>query len=196
MFGDFSLFKSDHYHRVSAGPFEPRPAGLAFSDMVLHLPVLEYFASLCDHVTEFGVRDGASTAALIAGCKGEVVSYDIEDVPVATRLRQMVLPCRKWSFHRRDTLDPTLSIASTDLLLFDTLHTGVHLSEELRLHAKAVRRFFVFHDTFTCAQHDVSGPNPAAPGILPVVRRFQREQNLKLVYETQACNGLIVLERT
>lgn len=192
----FQSLKSDYYHRVAAGPFDVPPAALLGSDVVLHLPVLEWFASRCRRVAEFGVRDGHSTAALVAGCKGEVVSYDIVESPVVALLRGMELPCR-WSFVRADTSDPSLDVGAADMIFFDTLHTYDHLTKELSLHGRKARKYLAFHDTFTCGEYDLSGPDPRARGILPAIREFLSRHNgeYRLAYETAACNGLMVFER-
>ena len=52
------------------------------SDMAAHLPTLALLATRCKHVTEFGVRLGHSTIALLQGLaeRGEhgcLTSYDI-----------------------------------------------------------------------------------------------------------------------
>lgn len=197
MLDDFFVLKQSHLHRVSSGPFELKATELIPSDIVLHLPVLEYYASLCDHVTEFGVRDGSSTVALISGCPGEVVSYDIEHTPIVDKLKKMFLPCRSWTFHRADTGNPNLHIAETDLLFIDTLHTYDHVSKELALHGRKARKFLVFHDTYTCGETDLSGPDPTVRGIGPAIWEFTEDYHgeYETVYKTNANNGLLVLAR-
>lgn len=194
----FSSLKHACYHRVSAAPNEPRTHELVLSDIVLHLPVLEYYASLCDSVTEFGVRGGESTVALIAGCRGVMHSFDICHSPIVDVLNGCELPC-KWSFQTLDTgseQDNEL-VKETDLLLIDTLHTYEHVTKELRLHGRKAKRFIAFHDTFTCGEVDVSGSDPLARGILPAINEFLQKfpGEYKTVYRTNACNGLWVVER-
>jgi hypothetical protein len=193
---DLKDLKASFYHRVAAGPHEPPTREVVGSDIVLHLPVLEYYASQCDHVTELGVREGCSTVALVAGCKGEVHSYDIEDSPITAVLGGMELPCR-WQFHKGNTADPDLGIPETDFIFFDTLHTYVHLSKELDLWGRKARKYLGFHDTFTCGERDASGPNPNARGILPAVQEFLDAYpgEYETVYRTETCNGLWVLGR-
>jgi hypothetical protein len=193
---DFNSLKRSFYQRVCYCPSEPKAAELVHSDIVLHLPVIEYFASLCGHVTEFGVREGCSTAALLAGCKGEVHSYDIEHTPVVDRLRAMTLPC-SWAFHLGDTGSADLPVADTSLLFVDTLHVGPHVRKELAHHGRKARKFLVFHDTFTCGERDLSGPDPTAEGILPAIREFLARfpGEYEEAYSTAANNGLLVLRR-
>lgn len=192
----FHALKQSMYHRVAVGPFEAPTHSLVGSDIVLHLPVLEYYASLCRHVTEFGTREGCSTVALLAGCRGEVHSYDIEVTPAKAVLGAMDLPC-KWEFHVGDTGSPDTPVAETDMLFVDTLHTYEHVKKELAHHGRKARRFLAFHDTFTCGERDLSGPDPNALGILPAIREFLAPypSEYRTVYRTDVNNGLWVLER-
>lgn len=193
----FEALKQDRYHRVAVGPFERPTTRLQGSDIVLHLPVIEFFASRCGHCTEFGVRDGHSTVALIAGCPGVVVSYDVVRTPVVNLLQSLKLPCREWRFVLANTADPSLDVEETDFLFFDTLHTYDHLSKELALHGRKARKYVGFHDTFTCGERDLSGPDPAAPGILPAINEFvaRHHGQYRVVYETRVNNGMMVWER-
>lgn len=192
----FTELVNDYLHRVAVGPFDPPTTTLVGSDMVLHLPVLEYYASLCHRVTEFGVRNGHSTVAFLSGCRGEVISYDIAETPFVEVLRKMPLPCL-WQFHQASTVDPHLSVEETDFLFFDTLHTYDHLKEELRLHGRKARQYLGFHDTLTCGEKDLSGVDPTARGILPAIHEFIASYpgEYQLVYQTHRCNGLMIFAR-
>lgn len=179
------------------GPFEQQTTQLLGSDIVLHLPVIEYYASLCEHCTEFGVREGHSTVALIAGCKGDVVSYDIEHSPVVDLLRSIKLPCKSWAFKLGDTGSAALEMEETDFLFIDTLHTYEHVSKELALHGRKARKYLGFHDTFTCGQRDLSGPDPNVRGIMPAIQEFlaQFPGQYRTVYQTERNNGMLIVER-
>jgi hypothetical protein len=193
----FDNLLQDYYHRVSIALHEPPTTQLLGSDIVLHLPVIEYYASQCIHCTEFGVRDGHSTVALIAGCRGDVVSYDIERTPVVDLLQNMILPCKSWKFKQADTGSPNLEIDRTDFLFFDTLHTYEHLSKELKYHGRKAERYLGFHDTYTCGDYDLSGADPTAVGIMPAINEFRDHyySQYKVVYSTKRNNGLLILER-
>ena len=192
----FELIKQSFYQQVAVTPGSPRPTQAVLSDIVLHLPVLEYYASLCNHVTEFGTRGGCSTAALLAGCKGEVHSYDIEVTPAVRLFENMDLPC-KWHFHVGDTGSPQTNVAQTDMLFVDTLHTYEHVIKELTSHGRKAGMFLAFHDTFTCGELDLSGPDPTAKGILPAIEEFlaMYPNEYHTVYRTDCNNGLWVLKR-
>jgi hypothetical protein len=193
----FHALKQDNYHRIAVGVHEIPCHTLRGSDIVLHLPVLEYFASKCDHVTEFGVREGCSTVALIAGCKGEIHSYDIEASPIEPVLKGMPLPCKKWEFRLADTGSPDLVIEETGLLFLDTLHTYAHLSKELLYHGRKAKRYLAFHDTYACGARDLSGPDPTAEGIARAIEEFVARYpgEYREVYSTTSNNGFLVLER-
>jgi len=195
---EFEQIKSDYYHRLPIDLECPVRGNSPVSDTVLHLPVLEYFASLCQHVTEFGVREGHSTVALMAGVgqSGEVHSYDIVESQMVTRFRAITLPC-KWHFYQGNTADPNLGVAETDFLYVDTLHTYEHVSRELSLWGRKARKFLAFHDTFTCGMVDASGPNRRAKGILPAIEEFLASYpgEYTTAYRTDANNGLWILQR-
>jgi hypothetical protein len=47
------------------------------SDINKHLQTLKLYASICDHITEMGVRKIISTYALLMGKPKKLISYDI-----------------------------------------------------------------------------------------------------------------------
>lgn len=205
MLSQFELLKSSFYSRVQCTPFEPRPNQVVLSDIVLHLPVLEYYASKCKAVAEFGVRDGCSTIALIAGGPDEVHSYDIERTSIVDILSVIDMPERlianyptEWFFHLGDTGNPNLEVPEIDMLFIDTLHTYEHVKKELTYHGRKAKKYLAFHDVYTCGELDRSGPNPNARGIMPAIREFVESYpgEYKEVYYTKANNGFLVLERT
>lgn len=169
----------------------------AGSDMLLHMPVLEHFASRCDSVLELGTRDGHSTLALLAGLSGRpwtrMTSLDIRPTPFVEWLAPLA---PNWSFRAVDTADESVAadIEPADLVLIDTLHTDRHIRRELDLYGKKASRFIVFHDTDTCGELDRSGQNPNEKGISDAIRDFTRS-GWRLEYETCRCNGLQVFSR-
>jgi len=191
----FEQLKRKTYQKVMMTPQDPLPPGVEGSDIVLHLPILEYYASLCSHVTEFGFRTGQSTVALIAGCKKYIHSYDIERTQEVNIFRYTQLPCISWQFHRADTGSSETKVEQTEFLLVDTLHTYEHVKKELDLFGCKVSRFIAFHDTFTCGDLDISGPNPKAKGINSAIREFMEANNWYTVYKTDCCNGLWIIKK-
>lgn len=188
---EFEKIKIDYYGRHPNNFLAGETHG---SDISYHLPTLEKFAAECSHVTEFGMRDGFSTVAFLAGCKGQVVSYDIQPTPMSRHLADIQIPC-SWRFTQADTGSPDLEIEETDFLFFDTLHTYEHLKKELR-HARKARKLLGFHDTYACGEFDLSGPNPRARGILPAIEEFlSQHPGYRTAHRTDANNGLWVLER-
>lgn len=175
-----------------------------FSDIQVHLPIIESFAKLCSSAAEFGVRDGHSTVALLRGLsKGQwrrdakLISYDIESTPfVEEMMRNMGdWPCQ-WQFRLKSSIEPP-AIEEVDLLFVDTLHTYVHVGQELALHGRQAKKYIIYHDHVTCGEFDLSGENPKAIGIAPAIKDFQEKYpgEYKNVYESNDCNGLLVLER-
>lgn len=197
----FTKLYDDYLQKIAVTPYSERPTNPGYSDMVAHLPVLQWYASQCWHVTEFGTREGHSTLALISGARGIVHSYDIDKPPSVMLLRRFhehghfPIP---WVFHHADTGDPNVRIEDTDFILFDTEHTYTHLKKELFLHARRSRRYLAFHDTQTCGYRDASGNDPNAKGIIPAMEEFFANfpGEYTLVYSTSHCNGLMIYEWT
>ncbi len=117
------------------------------SDINEHATVLCRLAAQCRRVTEFGVRDGVSSVALLAGLAaggGRLVSYDKDSCGKAVaRLKE--LGGDRFRFVRGDSLE--VAIEPTELLLIDTQHTGRQLFAELSRHAARVSRWIALHDT-------------------------------------------------
>jgi spore coat polysaccharide biosynthesis predicted glycosyltransferase SpsG len=166
-----------------------------YSDISAHLPLLEFLASRCDHITEFGTRDCYSTIALIYGCRkeGKVVSYDIKSTPDIEFLlsKKDDLPC-DWEFRLDNTIREDLEIEPTDLLLIDTLHTYDQVKKELELHANKVNQAILFHDTFSQGEKslDIIGE----PGINQAINEFLSENNWRITYQVQFNHGLVLME--
>jgi hypothetical protein len=144
-------------------------------------------------VTEFGTRTARSTSALLSGCVGEVVSYDIQRTQEVDFLLSIDLPC-EWLFVLASTIDPSVEIEETELLFVDTLHTRDHVVEELRLHGHKSSRYIIFHDTES--QGEWSVDEPGALGINHAIRQYIQENPCwKKIFETPINNGLLIIER-
>ena len=94
-------------------------------DINEHLPTLKLYAEHCSHVTEMGVRWGASTIAFLAARPKEMVSYDIIKTGEMEKIRALVQQEKiNHSFKIENVL--TSAIEETDLLFIDTLHSYPH----------------------------------------------------------------------
>jgi len=164
------------------------------SDINEHLPMLYFLAQQCNHVTEFGVRTGASTLAFLHGLQGRsegtLRSYDIND---QFRVYKSLAPhtTADWQFAICSTL--TISqIEPTDLLFVDTLHRYDQVRQELAIHGDAARRWIAFHDTETfgtVGDDDGEGINRA------IYDWLASRPEWRIVYRTHRNNGLTVIER-
>ena len=160
------------------------------SDIFQHLPTLRSYAARCDHVTEFGVRYGVSTFALLHAQPKRLVSYDIRPFALEKTVER-VAGRTAFSFCQADVRDVT--IEETDLLFIDTLHSYAQISRELELHAPRVRRFIILHDTTTFGHTDEGQPGP---GLWPGVEAFLAGGTFSLREKFEHNNGLTVLERS
>ena len=163
------------------------------TDINEHLPMLYYLAQQCDHVTEFGVRTGASTLAFLHGLQGRPAtlrSYDINDqYGVQDSLTKWTRV--EWTFSICSTLSIT-RIEPTDLLFVDTLHNYNQVRQELALHGDAARRWIVFHDTETFGTVGDDGGR----GINQAITEWlEAKPEWRIVYRTHRNNGLTVIER-
>jgi len=162
------------------------------SDVHLHLPVLKAHADLCDHVTEFGVRDGQSSRALWASKAAHIRMYDLELNDTVTQcVNQIQHTGRDITYTQADTLNVT--IEPTDMLFVDTLHTYDQLKQELYIHAPKVKRFIAFHDTHTFGIQDEQGHT--GPGLLPAIMEWLSiNPSWRISYHDFRNNGFTVLE--
>ncbi len=162
-------------------------AAITPSDINEHVPKLQELSSQCEHVTEFGMRHGVSTVALLTGQPKRFVSYDLNrsaEVDVLAKFAGKT----EFSFVAGNSLQ--VDIEQTDLLFIDTLHTADQLYGELRRHSGKVRRWIVLHDTETFGEHGEGG----GPGLLPALRRFLQESPRWSVLSHAANNnGLTVV---
>jgi predicted O-methyltransferase YrrM len=154
-------------------------------DIWVHMPALRWLARQHERVTEFGVRNGASTIALLNG-NPKVVSYDVER---SANHDWIVRAAPEWVFHQQSTLEAV--IGETDLLFVDTVHTYDQLSAELARHAGRVSRTIALHDVHVTAE----GPENDADGMRRAVQEFCQAGGWEIVFDTPWCNGFTVICR-
>lgn len=162
------------------------------SDIQDHLPKLKELASKVNRVTEFGMRYGLSTIALLAGRPKRLVTYDIvrNEPEIKYLEEQAKLIGVDFQFKQEDT--GKAEIEPTDLLFIDSLHTASHLAKELRC-ADKVSKYIVFHDI---TLFGVRGEDGQA-GLLSAIWEFLRtHKEWKEKERYTNCNGLLVLERS
>lgn len=172
-------------------------------DIREHLPVLKRYADACTHVTEFGVRGGASTSAFLMSLAQTVVSYDIFALDVIADITELCAATgRDWRFHQESSL--TCTIDETDLLFIDTIHSYEQLSAELRLHHRKVRGHIIMHDTQTfgdVSQYEEYIPGDVIcsyrePGMKQAIAEFlQRTPGWEIEQVYTNNNGLTILRR-
>jgi len=136
-----------------------------------------------------GTRTAVSTTALLFAQPGKLVCYDKVKYAQVDRLRT-VAERTEFVFHQTNVLH--VEIEDTDMLFIDTWHVYDQLKEELRLHARHVRRYIVLHDTTTFADR---GEEPGHRGLWPAVEEFLAEGSFRLKERFTNNNGLSILER-
>lgn len=168
------------------------------ADIAGHLASLALLAAGCERCTEFGVRTGNSTTALLYGLAqrktgGRLTSYDIGDPDIDYDVAAVLPEKVRWVFKKADTRS-VFDFDETDMLLVDTRHTYSQVKAELQ-HAGKVRELIVFHDTAPNANW-TTGEN-GEEGIGRAINEFTADnpQWKQLIHFTH-CNGLLVLKRS
>jgi hypothetical protein len=159
-----------------------------------HLHRLRELASQCTDCAEFGVAHGASTVALLLGCKGTVHSYDIAKDKAHETIQ--VLAGDRWRLHYQSSHAVTLP--PVELLFVDSEHNYPHIKKELDMHGNVPSKFLVFHDTVTFGTVGYMYPKIRVPGmgILRAIDEFVTA-NKHWVAQTHYLdhNGMLVLAR-
>lgn len=172
-----------------------------YSDINQHLPTLKRYAEQCEHITEMGVRTVVSTWAFLAARPKKLVSIDINPCPIESAKQLALENGIDFEFIIADTGSPATEIEPTDLLFIDTWHCYDQMKKELALHPSKARKYMIFHDTTTFAQHPEIGgyPVPAGfthRGIWPAIEEFLVEHpEWRLLERYTHNNGLTILER-
>ena len=161
------------------------------SDINEHVPTLREYAARCDHVTEFGVRSGNSTVALLSGKPRRMVSYDVQHAPVTAAMKTLAAPATEYEFRVGDSRN--VEIEETDLLLVDSVHTAPHVMAELANTAGKVRKYLVFHDTQP--PWGETGED-GGPGVMPAIRAFLfQNREWTAIRHDLNNHGLMILSR-
>lgn len=176
------LFFEEEYKKVLDKP----------SDINQNLHILYDIAKQCSHVTEMGVRKGVSTRAFL-NTDVTLISYDIifnYEVDLLFKLAKKL--GKNVRYIRADVLN--IDIEETDLLFIDTYHVYEQLKQELNRHAKKVRHFIAFHDTYTFGLRGEN--NKDNKGLLTAIIEFliQNPEWRFKFFETKN-NGMTVIER-
>lgn len=163
-----------------------------WSDIYYHLPKLKELSSQSNHVTEFGVRGGVSTIALLSGQPQKLISYDIHPCP---SFLWDVTESTDFRFIQQNVLN--ITIEPTDFLFIDTLHTYQQLSRELYLHSSNVRKWIAFHDTELFGLQGENYEGKVVEGLRKAINEFlESNPNWKQIYHTSENNGLTIIEKS
>lgn len=173
-------------------------------DIYEHLPVLKQYGEQCKHITEMGVRWGASTLGFIMAKPDRLISYDIQSTPEIENIMTESVKLINHTFQLGDTLQ--IEIEPTELLFIDTLHTYNQLIAELRRHESKVSKYIILHDTTTFgrvdenvydhASHIVRTQLVTKAGLRTAMEDFLVENNNWVILEDKTNNnGLTILKR-
>lgn len=164
----------------------------ADTDVRAHLPALKHLAA-GHRVTEFGVRRGISTCALIAGRPISYVGYDIIREPDVDRIAEWAFEAKvAFAFFNTDLIIVD-GIDPTDILFIDAMHNGPAVRRYLRLGLTGGMSVCALHDTEIFGRcGDIVGTD----GILDAVDDFLRDhQDWRLVSQSRDDYGFTVIGR-
>lgn len=166
-----------------------------------HMERLLALGHECKHITEFGTRRGASTAAFIAARPETIVCYDIKKLLEVDELENAAVEAEvKFEFRSQSTINPNLLIDETDLLFIDTWHAYSQLKRELKQTSR-VRKYIVLHDTEDFAHEDeqdmyASGLEKMGFGLVPAILEFlESHEEWEKFAHYEDSSGLTVLKR-
>lgn len=165
------------------------------SDINEHLPALKALGDVCNHVTEFGVRDVVSTYAFLESKAKIIRAYDINySHNMTDAIRVADRTGKDLKFIIGSTLE--VQIEETDLLFIDTLHTCEQLKAELVRHAHKVKKFIAFHDVVTFGYRDENNNTVPPTGLLPAIFGFLSVSPMwRIFHFNHNNNGLLILEK-
>lgn len=175
-------------------------------DLNEHLDTLRFWASKCDHVTEFTERR-ESTIGLLAGRPKKLVSFNKEnDILIAFPDGEVHRALMQENDYKESKGRPITEFAlamgvdslevkdieETDLLFIDTQHRATRLMAELTRHGHKIRRLLVVHDTQTYGEKGDDG----SPGLNHALRQWIKDNPEWFpVYYTPQQYGLTVLSK-
>jgi hypothetical protein len=184
-------WKTKDFHQVFLLGLFTR-LSLIKSDINEHMPILRDYARKAERVTEFGMRRGLSTIALLAGFPKKLTTYDIDPkcLQVYRHLKQIIHDT-DFKFVNADTLTAN-EIEETDFLFIDTLHDYRQCATELARHANRVTQYIAFHDTETFGRTDESG---GGQGLRPAIDALIRGGGWEIQEDYINNNGLTIIRR-
>lgn len=176
-------------------------------DINEHLGTILKYASECEHVTEFGIRDGSSLSSILLANPKKVNAYDIK-----LSVFSLIEEYKKYAIdnnidfnvYEADVL--SINIEETDMLFIDTLHTYNQLKKELEIHAKKVKKYIIFHDVVTFGHQDeliyshasdiIKSQPKEKQGLMTAINEFlDNDKSFKIKEMFTNNNGLLVLEK-
>jgi hypothetical protein len=153
------------------------------SDIVDHLPLLKSLAN-GKRIIEFGVREGNSTIAFLAGKPKWLKSYDVNPFKYYESLK-----VANFTFTQKSDLE--IEPEECDVLFIDTVHNYEQIRAELELHGSYAKEI-VIHDTTLFGKVGEDGKE----GINKAIEEWLAKNfGYKCTYCVDNCCGLTILER-
>jgi hypothetical protein len=178
------------------------------SDINEHLLTLKQYGKECETIVEMGVRTIVSTWAFMAANPKKLISIDFHSPNrFGANLDEVYRLAQEnhidFEFRLENSLDSV--IEDCDLLFIDTWHDYLQLKQELVRHHSKVRKYIIFHDTFTFGfdnetfyGNEVTNKfaSNLPKGLVPAIQEFCSLNSEWYIHERFANNnGLTILKR-
>lgn len=162
------------------------------NDINSYAGLFRLLAKQCNHITEFGTRNGISTAAFLSGCPAAFRAYDLVKQPNILMLEGITRMIGiDFEFIEADTTE--ISIAPTDMLFVDACHRYSAVAKELR-NSTMVKKYIVFHDTTECWERENGNP-VYVEGIGRAIQELIAKGEWVITSHYTKGSGLMILSR-
>ena len=169
------MIKPDMTHVKSLEEFyeeiKIQQAGAHGIEYIQHHKAIIKYAKECETIKEIGVCQGGTFAAMMLQHPKKLIGMDI--MPKYFTPYQHLFD----TYAQENNLDYEYIVGNSlnhmiihkvDMLHIDSLHKPDHLLQELRIHARHVNKYIVFHDTANFK---------GSRGLLPVIAKYITEED-------------------
>lgn len=169
------MIKPDMTHVKTLEEFyeeiKTQQAGAHGEEYIQHHKAIIKYAKECETIKEIGVCQGGTFAAMMLQHPKKLIGLDI--------LPEYFYPYKPLfdTYAQENNLDYEYIVGDSlnhriihkvDMLHIDSLHKPEHLIKELRIHARHVNKYIVFHDTANFA---------TTRGLFPVIAKYITEED-------------------
>lgn len=159
------------------------------SDIYQHLEKVFQLTLGCNIAVCLGLARGEAAFALALSCNKVFVLDENPSSEIETIVSEYFT--NKFKVLRQNTHEP-IEFDEIDVLFIDSIHTAETVKNELIAHAHKVKKYIIFHDTYTFGNIGEDG----GEGILEPIANFMLEnEEWKVISTENINNGMIILAK-